>query len=420
MPGALVTRRGSSEGRLISLVLTALLAFGGGFLVGSTVRPGDGSEPAEAVVQAVQQGQPAADVGPSGAALPSQQDAAPPQTSGPLPASPIQFDPPSLNLGFISPHQEASGVVEVRNPTDKPLRILASRASCTCTSVNLANTVIPPGGSVPLEATLKAGGQLGPKNAAVRVLIEGYEITQVDVRSIVTLAVRAEPGYIMANRLSPDVANPRDASPQDFEDVNYGELTVSSLDGRAFRILASNQRPPVYLDFDPSRDEPRNTYRIVWDLSEYDAVTCRDSGGEPMPAWWIIETDHPDCPIFDLQVRHRCTQTTRLQPGQTWLIPERRALVGQLQPGESVEIEVPLARSPHTTGALEKIVAVSTESSEFSVALAGQTPWSGNESTCRLRITASTEHRGIMRGEVTLIASQGGSGSLTIIGKVAE
>jgi hypothetical protein len=408
-------RKAAAERFVLGLLLTGLVALGAGFWLRGVL---DGNQDRNGEPDASGAIEPLRD-GPGATEMPVA--ASQPETTNPVSRpSPIVFEPPVMDLGVLAPHEKVTATVQVRNPTNAPLKILDSRASCTCTAISLANTVIPAGGSVPLEATLSAGGQLGPKNAAVRVLVEGYDVAQIDVISVVALAVRAEPAYLLANRLRTDIQNPRNARPEDFEDVNQGEVTVSSSDGLPFKILSSNGKPPSFLDFDPAHDAPRNTYLIAWDLSEYDPVTCANAQSERMPEWWIIETDHPKCPIFDIQVRHRCTVPKPIMPGQTWIITERRALIGQVSPGETVEVELPLARHPKAQGPNEKLLVATTQSNKFTVRLLRQTPWQDNKSTCTLAVTLSADHRGVFTDEVVVTSNSGATASLTIIGKVAE
>src|SRR5207247_8991090 len=63
------------------------------------------------------------------------------QPAQPANPPPIEFRPPILDFGTIRPGQAATGSVQVVNVGPKMILIEASRASCTCTSVTLANTI---------------------------------------------------------------------------------------------------------------------------------------------------------------------------------------------------------------------------------------------------------------------------------------
>ena len=331
---------------------------------------------------------------------------------------PIVFDPPVMDVGMVGPNEIRRIEVAVRNPTDRPLRVVASRASCTCTSVNLANQVIPAGESIPLVADFDSGGRLGLKNAAVRVLIEGYEeVAEIKLLATVTLPVRAEPAFLKANRLKAGV-DTTIARPTvgDFESVTHGEYAVYSLDGRPFTILAVDGRPPTYLDYNPAIEGPRNRYRLSWDLSEYNPQTCLNAVGERMPSWWVIETDHPECPVFDMQVRHNtCTRPVLRVAGQDWFFADRRILMGLHEPGESVEIETTIKwfRNAERN---DQFVTVRSESPQFTAELVSITP-KGDDFVCKMKITPDPQHRGLLKGSLRLYSTKT-SVQLLVIGKV--
>ncbi|MHC5024180.1 MAG: DUF1573 domain-containing protein, partial [Planctomycetota bacterium] len=89
--------------------------------------------------------------------------------------APVRLEPAVVDLGVLKPGQSVGRDVQIVNNGTTPLTILFSRASCTCTSVDLANTVIPPGGAVPLKIRYDGQMTLGPKSSVVRIGFEGYE-----------------------------------------------------------------------------------------------------------------------------------------------------------------------------------------------------------------------------------------------------
>ncbi len=196
--------------------------------------------------------------------------------------APVVFDPPAVDLGYILPNQTVNTIIQVRNIGDKPLKITLVKPSCTCTTLDdLTGTVIPPGESVPLTAQLKARSKPSPMTSSITFLFEGYlESSKVSI--------------------SAQVARPIRTIPQAFNLATgelSGHIVVESIDGRPFTISAANRQPPEYIGFDPATDEPRNGYVLQWDVSQYTQQT--------MPGWWMIETDHPDCPLVDVWVRHK-------------------------------------------------------------------------------------------------------------------
>ncbi len=313
-------------------------------------------------------------------------------------APPVQVEPRIIQMGLLRPGESASGTAQLRNIGDEPLQILASRASCRCTSVNLALTWIQPGESVPLTARYDATSSLGKKTESVRVLFAGYtELVEVRVQAEVAMAVRAVPPHLRAT------------------EAVIGTITIESVDGRPFSILATHGEPPQFVGFNRSVDSPRNVYYVKWDLTRW--TNCVDAQGNPMPWWWVVETDHPDCPVFDLQVRHQCTVPRRPADGRKWFLSQRRIALGEIKAGESSEFTVALRwltrEEPDAT--IRNIVS---ESEHLSVQLLDVTR-KDDLIECRVRVTVSAEHRGMLYGTMRFYSALH-SAPLAVTGRVVE
>ena len=325
---------------------------------------------------------------------------APRATTKPAKA-PIRFEPPWINVGVLKPGQSATANVRVRNIGTTPLKILSSRASCGCTSVNLANTVIDPGEAAMLTARYDALATLGKKQENIKVRFEGYDQpAELTVFAEVHLAVRAVPVFIAASQ------------------VTSGWFTVESVDDRPFRILGSNGTAPVYDAFDPEVDEPRTSYTVKWDLTPFDATTCQDVDGNPMPGWWVIETDHPECPIFDLTVRHECTVPPQRPPdGRPWVLSQTRVPIGRLEPGEPAEFRVSLkwlgGAEPDDT----VYNAFSETPEQFDAELVG-VEQRGTLIEALIRVTPTDGYRGLVYGSLRVYSARH-SAPLVVIGQVA-
>jgi len=275
---------------------------------------------------------------------------------------PVEFDPPALDLGTVAPGELVSGTVNIRNVGSEPLLIQASRASCSCTAVDMSGKSIAPGESVPMETTFHKQS-LGEKTAAVRLKFRGYdEILEVQVRATVARAVYAEPAFVYA-RFSDD---PRKTI------VHSGTFDVLSADKKPFRVLSVNGEKPDFVNYNPATDEPRNAYTLAWDLSDVDDSTCLRADGEPLRRFWIIETDHPRAPMFEVQVRHMCTLPEPPTGGRRWLAAPYQLTLGVMQPGESKIIKSRirwLPRTPDRVREFEKVHAVLSESPHIKVDL---------------------------------------------------
>ncbi len=294
-------------------------------------------------------------------------------------APPVLVEPAIIQMGLLKPGESASGTTQLRNIGDEPLQIVASRASCRCTSVNLALTWIQPGESVPLTARYDASSSLGKKNESVRVRFAGYgDLLEVPVQAEVAMAVRAVPSHLRA------------------VEALIGTIMIESVDGRPFSILAMHGEPPQFVGFIAAVDPPRNLYEVKWDLTRYSGTNCADAAGNPMPWWWVVETDHPDCRVFDLQVRHQCTFPRRPGDGREWFLSQRRIALGEIKAGESSEFTVALKWLPNARRDAT-IRDVVSESEHLGVQLLDVTR-KHDLIECRVRVTVSAEHRGMLYG----------------------
>ncbi|MCA9290179.1 MAG: DUF1573 domain-containing protein, partial [Phycisphaerales bacterium] len=61
-------------------------------------------------------------------------------------APPLRFEPPTLHYGVLAPGETATGAVKIWNVGTQPVTLGNFRVSCHCTSVDLTNGVIAPGG----------------------------------------------------------------------------------------------------------------------------------------------------------------------------------------------------------------------------------------------------------------------------------
>ncbi len=315
----------------------------------------------------------------------ARQQAEPPRVVQPTVSAPapvamstvrIEFDPPIIDMGPVVPNQAVSKVIQIRNPGDKPVRILSVKPSCKCTTIgDLTGTIIAPGESVPLEAELEAQPFTGVRTASISVVIEGAsDAFTVDLRAEVTLAVRVTPSILNL------------ASGQ-----TTGHIVVASVDGQTFNVLSSNRRPPDFVGFDPDFDEPRSSYVLRWDLT--DAVAQR-----ALDRWWIIESDHPDAPLTDAWVRHMSTIDfpSRSRP---WRVPSRRSIIGFVDKGGSKDFTIDVEKI-----GTDAIYAIRSLTSDFTAELISFER-KDNDAVCTVRITPKPGFTGILYGRIDMLAS---------------
>ncbi len=303
-------------------------------------------------------------------------------------APPIKIEPAVLDFGFVAPGVDSTGSVAIHNIGKEPVKISLVKPTCRCTTLNdIVGVLIGPGESVALTAQLEGQWITGSRSAAVNVGIDGYEqLLTVDVRAEVSLPVRATPAIF---NLATGERN--------------GHVVVESIDRQPFNILAANRQAPRFIEYDPAIDEPRNSYVLEWDLAQY--------ADAELPRWWVIETDHPACPILDTWVRHPAT--IEIPPReQAWRLADRRVSLGMISPSAPVELNVKV----RDMGAA-RIYAVRSLSAEFDAELVGFNR-EGSDAVCKVRITPKPGVTGLFVGRVEFIETSY-TARLDVIGKIA-
>ena len=283
----------------------------------------------------------------------------------------LEIDPGGFNLGTIPPHSVRETVATLRNTGSTPMTITSAKSSCMCTvPKGLEGIVIPPGGSHPFSMTFTTSDAPGAKDAKVWVEFETGGQRQhllVRIDADVALVVRSEPPYIDA-----------------LNGVASGTVRIESTDGKPFSILSAYAEDPVFADgFDPGVDDVRSAYTLQWDVA-FPTV----SGCDNAKLWWVVETDHPDCPVLPLRIRHDCTglraDADHQQRG--WIFREYLVNLGSVKGGLPVEVEVDLRRLP----SLQRISVTSVESlsDDATAELVEAREGGGLFTTCTVRFTA--------------------------------
>lgn len=194
---------------------------------------------------------------------------------------PIKLDPVAVDYGFLAPGESRKAVVSMTNAGSHPLTIVAIQPTCSCTTTtNLTGRIMEPGQLLQFDVEMGASVVPGPRHATVKILAEGFgRALEMDVKGEVALPLRAVPSFI----------NPPPTGPA------KGRLVLESIDRAPFRVISSHGMPPVFLGFDPAKDETKATYVLRYDLSSLPQ--------QSWPPFWLIETDRKDCPVIGLKVR---------------------------------------------------------------------------------------------------------------------
>ena len=199
---------------------------------------------------------------------------------------PIKAEPPAINAGLVEPGSTVKGDFKLLNTSGQPVTVLAARPSCTCTTLELDGKTIPARSSINVPVEMKVSSATGTKQAAVNIVFKGLnQIVQITLTAQVAYKIKGTPTpYI-------DAVAPENVT---------GTFGLQSIDGRPFNVVSVMGQKPVFVGFNPGSDAPRNNYTLRYDLRSY---PCN-----AMPMYAIIETDHPECRILDMRIRHECTR----------------------------------------------------------------------------------------------------------------
>ncbi len=239
-------------------------------------------------------------------------------------SSSVSITPPLIDFGAIKPGSRQKGEFTIKNNGSTAVKIESAFPSCKCTTISdLAGKEIPPGGELPLLASLDAPRTPGEKDAKVFVTIAGSSQPLIaKMQGVVQLPLLVQPSYIDA-----------------LKGKLKGVVEISNPTKAPFHILSCDGVAPNFVDFDPAKDAARDTYRVRWDFSLV-------PDGQ-LQQWWCVETDADDCPIIPFRIRHETTGI-RFDPKadeRRWFIPEAIAIAGKISFNKPVELEVEIESS---------------------------------------------------------------------------
>ena len=152
------------------------------------------------------------------------------------------------------------------------------------------------------------------------------------LKGVVTLPIAPEPAYCEA-----------------LKGVTKGVVRLKATDAKPFTVLGCDGKPPVFVGFDPAKDQPRSEYILAWDFT---GVAPAD-----LKLWWVVETNRADCPLIPLRVRNENTGSKfdQARTGRFWHVPESLVSAGLLAPGQPFEGSVEIEHyNPKARGAVEK------------------------------------------------------------------
>ena len=280
---------------------------------------------------------------------------------------PLVSEPANMDFGFLPPNTAGEGIVLLRNTSDKPLTINLVQPSCKCTTTSdLVGKQIPPGGTVELQIKLDGAPAMGVRRSSVKVMVDGCgRALEVVVKGEVSLPVRIVPPYINA-----------------IEQKNMtGRVILESTNKKPFRILSSLGGPISIQGFDDTKDEPRSSYVVGYDLTAFST---------DLPPYIFFETDAPDAGVIDVRVRQ-----AKVPKKPMIAVMDVRSNVGLIPSGTSKEALFILT-NPGIV-----LESVTTTSNDATVALARTEPAKGGGVNAFVTVTPRDGFTGILLLPVT-------------------
>lgn len=324
------------------------------------------------------------------------------------PVALVSILPEGFDFGVMKPGSLTRRTVELRNDSTSAIRILGTKRTCSCTTVEMNPGLLQPGASMPLTAIMAA--DLTPKDKnSVKVVVQYEDLapTTISIKGVISQAVSSLPRDIRMH-------------PRGYEEETYrttGLLTLRSMDGQPFQVTRCAGEAPVF-QTGATSPQPSLSQVIRWDMSEYDRETGLDESGERIPGFLLVETDHPDAPVIAIPLNHKID---RNQPRgeRPWFFLDRRVVLDPVDPGRSVEFLLPV-NGLASASADDVVDAVQADSTKFKAELVGIEPHvDGKRSNLRVRVTPSPGHRGVFMGQIQLMSSNY-SVPFTVIGSVRE
>jgi hypothetical protein len=269
-----------------------------------------------------------------------------PPAAAPATGASIAVDRATVDLGFITPRSTIEHTFRLTNTGGVPLKVMAVKPSCTCTTtINLDGTVIAPGATLDVPASMRAPASTGQKQVVVNVVLQGIP-NVVELRMVGEIAFPVRATTSVQGKDVPYVDADSDPSRV------RGTVKLKSTDGKPFLVRAVQGQPPVIEAFDPAKDAPRAEYTVAYDLTQLPRV----------PPYLVIETDHPGARLIDLRVRHA---TTHIKPVLS--LAEFRVSAGCVKVGAATALDIEIKNL-----GMMQVTGVTSADPRFTATLAGQ------------------------------------------------
>ena len=310
----------------------------------------------------------------------------------------VEIDPPAYEFGFLRPQEVRTKTVRLTNRDKVPIRLQGTWRGCSCTTLDVQPLTLAPGESIAVPATLTAGMTPTSKDSSVKLELIGRPPITLPTKGEIIRGVRARPRDITTYRSGGVAGNYTKA----------GRITVDAPEGPAFRVLSVNGVPQ---DTNPSLQ-----HTISWDVSDFDGKTGLNAAGDTIPKFWLIETDHPETPVMEVQVRHRALLPSP-RGQRPWFYVEQRVNVGGIERGGSGEFTLPVKWVGGKKPAIGLESARSTRDS-FEASLV-RLEDKDKDTLATIRITPAPDTKGPFQG-IIVLSGDGYESTLPVIGHAAR
>ena len=112
--------------------------------------------------------------------------------------SPVPFEKDGYDFGFVRPKTSHKVLLEVANPSTKPLGIVTVRSECACMSAVTSEDPTPPGGSVPVRVVLVAPKRSQHYNKRILLQTDDpkHPVVPIRIKAAVGLPLCIDPAVL--------------------------------------------------------------------------------------------------------------------------------------------------------------------------------------------------------------------------------
>ena len=200
---------------------------------------------------------------------------------------------PVHDFGRVDTGRPLTHTFTLTNLTDRPVRVLETKKSCTCTSAELTDEPVPPGGSVPLTLNVDWKGRTGRQQAVawVRTDYDEQPTQQVVITADAGIKPAVVPGLLTVGERAGELRQ---------------VLQVTGGEGRDFRIERVETPPDLRLTRLNDSGEADPSLNLVGGAGRFAVARIEPSGTDgaalQMSDVILFHTNDPGAPVLRVGV----------------------------------------------------------------------------------------------------------------------